>query len=78
MLFKACELPLVPGPCEGHYPRYGYNPGTGTCQQFQYGGCLGNNNKYKSMEECDDTCVENEFKMKMTNKCEQSIEPGPW
>ena len=38
----------------------------------------GNNNKYKSMEECEDTCVENEFKMMLTNKCEQDIEPGPW
>ena len=30
------------------------------------------------MEECEDTCVENEFKMMLTNKCEQDIEPGPW
>lgn len=73
----ACNLPIVPGPCEGYYPRYGYNPETGVCSQFTYGGCLGNNNKFKTQEECDDTCVENEFKLKLTNKCEQDIEPGP-
>ena len=30
------------------------------------------------MDECEDTCVENEFKMMLTNKCEQPIEEGPW
>ena len=50
-----------------------------SAQSFQLNNLdVGNNNKYKSMEECEDTCVENEFKLKMTNKCEQSIEPGPW
>ena len=39
---------------------------------------IGNNNKFKSMEDCEDTCVENEFKMMLTNKCEQQIEEGPW
>ena len=75
---QACNLPIVPGPCEGYYPRYGYNPQTGVCEQFNYGGCLGNNNKFKSIEDCEDTCVENEFKMMLTNKCDQPIEEGPW
>ena len=39
--YQACNLPIVPGPCEGYYPRYGYNPETGVCSQFTYGGCLG-------------------------------------
>ncbi len=39
---------------------------------------LGNNNRFKSLEECDDTCVETEFKLMHTNKCEQTIEAGPW
>ena len=38
----------------------------------------GNNNKFKSIEECEDTCVENEFKLMLTNKCEQPMEEGPW
>jgi hypothetical protein len=38
----------------------------------------GNNNRFKSLEECEDTCVENEFKLMHTNKCEQNIEAGPW
>ena len=73
----ACSLPVVPGPCEGYYPRYGYDPQTAICSNFNYGGCLGNNNKFKTAEECEDTCVENEFKLSLTSKCEQDIEPGP-
>jgi hypothetical protein len=41
----ACQLPIVPGPCEGYYPRFGYNSETKNCEQFVYGGCLGNNNR---------------------------------
>ena len=32
---------MVPGPCEGSYFHYGYNPERGICEQFKYGGCLG-------------------------------------
>ena len=32
---------MVPGPCEGTYFNYGYNPDRGICEQFKYGGCLG-------------------------------------
>ena len=38
----------------------------------------GNNNKFKTIEECDEMCVENDFKLMLTDKCEQPIEPGPW
>ena len=43
----ACQLPIVPGPCEGYYPRFGYNHETKACEQFVYGGCLGNNNRFE-------------------------------
>jgi len=42
---EACQLPVIPGPCEGYYPRYGYDQVTKVCKQFVYGGCLGNNNR---------------------------------
>ena len=47
----ACELPRVSGPCEGYYPRWGYDPKAKSCQQFIYGGCLGNNNKVVFLRE---------------------------
>ena len=41
MSLQACSLPIVPGPCEGYYQKFGYNKETGSCEQFKYGGCLG-------------------------------------
>jgi hypothetical protein len=74
----ACELPRVPGPCEGYYPRWGYDAKSKTCQQFIYGGCLGNNNKFESREECEAICVEEtELSIYLVDKCEQPIKAGP-
>ena len=41
IICQACNLPMVPGPCEGSYFHYGYNSERGICEQFKYGGCLG-------------------------------------
>ena len=41
----ACELPQVAGPCDGYYTRWSYDAKSKNCKQFQYGGCLGNNNR---------------------------------
>ena len=54
----ACLLPKVSGPCEGYYPRWGYDTESKSCTQFIYGGCLGNNNRYETKEECEAVCVE--------------------
>ncbi len=31
------------------FVRYGYDAETKSCRQFVYGGCLGNNNRFKVM-----------------------------
>ncbi|CAI5452941.1 unnamed protein product [Caenorhabditis angaria] len=33
-----------------------YLPRLGTCQPFQYGGCGGNSNRFKTAKECRDAC----------------------
>ena len=53
----ACQLPIVPGPCEGYYPRFGYNHETKACEQFVYGGCLGNNNRFDDSGPYDIECL---------------------
>ncbi|NXN99485.1 TFPI1 inhibitor, partial [Rhinopomastus cyanomelas] len=45
-----------PGICRGYFSRYFYNKETGLCELFKYGGCLGNQNNFRSMEECQATC----------------------
>uniref|UniRef100_A0A8B9CST8 Tissue factor pathway inhibitor n=1 Tax=Anser brachyrhynchus TaxID=132585 RepID=A0A8B9CST8_9AVES len=45
-----------PGTCRGFFSRYFYNKETKLCEIFKYGGCLGNQNNFKSLEECQTTC----------------------
>jgi len=52
-----CYLPKSVGPCEGYYPTWYYDQERKQCAQFVYGGCLGNNNKFQTREECEHLCV---------------------
>uniref|UniRef100_A0A8C2YCN1 Tissue factor pathway inhibitor n=1 Tax=Coturnix japonica TaxID=93934 RepID=A0A8C2YCN1_COTJA len=66
-----CHLPLFaekpnlcyhdkdPGICRGFFSRYFYNKETKKCELFMYGGCLGNRNNFRSLEECQATCQGN-------------------
>ena len=56
---SACTLPIDPGPCEGAMESYGYLAELGECIAFDYGGCDGNANRFKTLEECVFTCEEN-------------------
>lgn len=51
-----CLLPIDPGVCMGLIKRYAYNTGTGRCQKFIYGGCMGNDNRFKTLKECETVC----------------------
>jgi hypothetical protein len=53
---SVCYQPVGPGPCAGNFTRYGYNPSTGKCETFSYGGCGGNGNRFDTKEECEATC----------------------
>ena len=75
----ACMLPIVPGPCEGYYQRYGYDKKTKTCRQFVYGGCHGNNNRFEDSQECEAVCTEDDSDIApyLVEKCSQPIKAGP-
>ncbi|KAL1421535.1 hypothetical protein MTO96_023062 [Rhipicephalus appendiculatus] len=69
-----CTPTADPGPCRGYFPMWWYNVLSGRCEDFIYGGCKGNKNKYKTKEECERTCVEksmNEF------ACSPKPDAGP-
>ncbi|XP_015681881.1 tissue factor pathway inhibitor isoform X2 [Protobothrops mucrosquamatus] len=51
-----CLLENDPGICRGLIPRYFYNKESQQCEKFQYGGCLGNQNNFKTLQECQNTC----------------------
>nr|XP_020633623.1 carboxypeptidase inhibitor SmCI-like [Pogona vitticeps] len=51
-----CTLTPVKGRCHGHHTRYYYNVESHSCKMFVYGGCLGNGNRFYTMEECLKRC----------------------
>ncbi|XP_015425557.1 PREDICTED: kunitz-type protease inhibitor 2 isoform X2 [Myotis davidii] len=53
-----CQVPKVVGKCRASMHRWWYNATGGSCQQFVYGGCGGNNNNYLTKEECLEKCAD--------------------
>uniref|UniRef100_A0A175KDW0 Kunitz-type inhibitors n=1 Tax=Phalotris mertensi TaxID=1260334 RepID=A0A175KDW0_9SAUR len=51
-----CNLPADIGPCRGKIPYFYYNVDGNKCEIFFYGGCQGNDNRFKTKRECDRTC----------------------
>jgi len=51
-----CTLPPVPGPCKALITMWFYNPNVTACEQFGYGGCNGNSNKFDTRRDCENFC----------------------
>ncbi|XP_061722019.1 papilin isoform X2 [Cydia pomonella] len=49
---EQCQLPIEEGPCAGNFSRWGYNETTGRCEEFLWGGCEGNPNRFISEAAC--------------------------
>ncbi|XP_059146265.1 PI-actitoxin-Aeq3b-like [Physella acuta] len=52
----SCSLRPDPGMCKAFMPRFFYNPEKGDCEEFIYGGCGGNENRYEKIEDCRAAC----------------------
>ncbi|KAI6189901.1 hypothetical protein M3Y97_00058300 [Aphelenchoides bicaudatus] len=52
-----CQLPSVKGPCEGNRKKWYFDKNSRTCQEFTFGGCLGNKNNFQSKEACEQRCL---------------------
>ncbi|XP_006878139.1 PREDICTED: kunitz-type protease inhibitor 2-like, partial [Chrysochloris asiatica] len=66
-----CHVSKVVGRCRAAFPRWWYNITDGSCQQFVYGGCEGNNNNYVTKEMCMEKCAgvkENAVHVLLTNR----------
>ncbi len=51
-----CEQPMDAGFCYALAQRYFFNTQTNKCELFLYGGCSGNENNFRTEEECLKTC----------------------
>ncbi|CAK1550996.1 unnamed protein product [Leptosia nina] len=51
-----CQLPMISGPCEGSEMQWFYDAATDACMQFTYSGCGGNENRFRSRDECEHRC----------------------
>jgi len=51
-----CFEPVSRGPCRAFIPSFYFNPLTGACDCFVFGGCQANNNKFGRLDECMNTC----------------------
>ena len=51
-----CLQPKVIGVCDALFPSYFFNSSSGMCEQFNYGGCGGNENRFSSGLECLQAC----------------------
>ena len=51
-----CTLQPETGNCRGSFVRYFYNQTTERCELFAYGGCGGNGNRFKDLQNCEKTC----------------------
>lgn len=50
-----CELKPDPGPCEAAFPGWYFDPDTGTCEEFIWGGCDGTL-PFETLESCQASC----------------------
>lgn len=62
-----CLLPKANGMCFGDFPRYYFDLDSRQCKVFSYGGCFGNKNNFKTMQDCEAKCTC--FLPKVTGDC---------
>lgn len=62
-----CFLEEDPGICRGLITRYFYNNQSKQCEQFKYGGCLGNQNNFETLDACRSTCEDPVNELPMGN-----------
>ena len=52
-----CSFEKDWGPCVGRFRKFFYNAQLKACEEFTFGGCGGNGNRFSSLEECENICL---------------------
>lgn len=55
-----CSMEKDIGPCMGRFRKFYYDSRERACEQFTYGGCEGNGNRFSSINECELICLTRE------------------
>ena len=55
-----CSFEKNFGPCLGRFKKYYYNQNLNQCEEFTFGGCEGNGNRFSSITECEQICLTKE------------------
>jgi len=71
-----CQKPKAEGACRGNHRRWAYNKNSGECEEFNYSGCLGNNNRFMSKEECSNACQHEVIQRRTEQVCGMYLESG--
>ena len=56
LLPDSCGLPPDPGQCKDRLRRFYYNTFSKRCEEFQFGGCGGNDNNFAKLSKCKKKC----------------------
>nr|XP_020634601.1 isoinhibitor K-like [Pogona vitticeps] len=54
-----CKLPKQTGRCKARFVKYYYNVKSEKCEEFIYGGCRGNRNRFDTKVKCIQECARN-------------------
>ncbi|XP_065291350.1 kunitz-type serine protease inhibitor A-like isoform X1 [Dermacentor albipictus] len=68
-----CFVAPEVGPCNGRLFRYYFHWGVGQCFRYEYSGCGGTGNNFKSRQKCMRTCWPLNYQM----YCRTGVDQGP-
>ncbi|XP_042217500.1 transcription factor SPT20 homolog [Homarus americanus] len=68
-----CFDPPEVGICRAHFPSFYFNTKTKSCDCFIYGGCLGNDNRFPTLQECMQACHVRPSLQKNSAKCDKVL-----
>jgi len=72
-LSEKCQQPMDSGVCKGSRVHWFFDTDTEQCQEFNYGGCPGNENNFASKVECLSACPPNCGDVMCTMYCEKGF-----
>jgi saposin len=68
-----CSAEKEIGLCRAAMPSFYFDSATGSCNEFTYGGCGGNDNRFDSAYECTKTCGKPGFQLSKCDDCKLAI-----